>query len=132
MCVLVVEDDEVLGSAYARILEHLGRNVSLAQDGEQALQNARNNEYDLVLMDLGLPKKDGLETTRAIRALGLNMPIIAITAGHSTKEECLAAGINDYYIKPMFVYQIAEILERYGLHYKKPPADFRDYDQGRS
>lgn len=115
MCILVVEDDPVLGTIYKRILRKLGRNATVAQDGVEAIKYAGSNKYDLILMDVGLPGHDGLEVTRQLRRMGIDVPIVAVTAGHSSKAECLKAGISDYFIKPLMVEQLESILDRYNL-----------------
>lgn len=116
MCVLVVEDDETIGKVIMRNLSKYGFFSKLATNGQQAKSDFTQYDYNLVLMDLGLPDMDGLETTRMIRKLERDenpVPIIAITAGHSSNEECLQAGMNDYYIKPVLEKQLRFIIEKW-------------------
>jgi CheY-like chemotaxis protein len=117
MCVLVVEDDNTLGKLFMRHLRQLGYGGDLASSAEEAIERVKSKVYGLIIMDVGLPDKDGLEATDEIRHLpgvgGEQVPIVALTAGHSSREECLKAGMNDYFIKPMLIEQLAEILHKW-------------------
>lgn len=117
MCVLIVEDDSTLSLVYKLNLDKLGLNAFIANSGEEALAEIRCNssQYGLVLMDLGLPSMDGLSVTHEMRKIGIQQPIVAITAGHSNKEECLKAGMNDYYVKPVFINQLENIIKKWNV-----------------
>lgn len=117
MCVLIVEDDATLGMVYKRNLDKLGLNAYIASSGEEALSEMKENTqiYGLVLMDIGLPLKDGLTVAHEMRELGTMVPIVAITAGHSSKEECLRVGMDDYFTKPVFMNQLQAILEKWHI-----------------
>lgn len=104
--VLVVEDQEVNRAIAVRVLEQAGAATATAVDGQQAVQIASMQSFDLILMDCQLPILDGLEATRQIRAaeqaLGRRTPIVAVTA-HATstdRQRCLDAGMDDYLTKP--------------------------------
>jgi signal transduction histidine kinase/FixJ family two-component response regulator/HPt (histidine-containing phosphotransfer) domain-containing protein len=107
--VLLVEDDPVNRSIACSMLEHAGYRVSVAHDGEQALQLLPQLErVDLVLMDWQMPGLDGLEVTRRMRAgaagaVGRNVPIVALTANAFVEDRaaCLCAGMNDFMTKPV-------------------------------
>jgi PAS domain S-box-containing protein len=106
--VLLVEDDQVNRLVATRFLEGFGCGVVVAQDGTQAVDILAKADIDCVLMDIQMPKRDGIETTRSIRnstVLGAKsqVPIIAMTA-HAMpgdREKFLAAGMNGYVSKPM-------------------------------
>lgn len=102
---VLLADDEPQARDVARaLLEHAGLTVEVAEDGLQAVELARRNAYDLILMDMSMPKMDGLAATRCIRTLAgrAQVPIVAMTANAfvEDKERCLAAGMNDHLAKP--------------------------------
>jgi signal transduction histidine kinase/DNA-binding response OmpR family regulator len=104
--VLVAEDNHVNRLIMAKLLERQGYRFDFAMDGHQALDMARNGDYGLILMDMQMPGKDGLQATRDIRALGEKfetLPIIGLTA--NTMEDqiqaCLDAGMVDHVGKPI-------------------------------
>ncbi|MFT3817491.1 MAG: response regulator [Rubrivivax sp.] len=103
--VLLVEDDQVNRTIAAFLLQDLGHRVDLAEDGAQAVEMAAAVRYDLVLMDVQMPRMDGLEATRRIRAGGgePRVPIIAITANafDQDRQACLDAGMDDFVAKPI-------------------------------
>lgn len=114
--VLVVEDFEDNRFMLRRLLEMAGYEVLEATDGEQALAVAEQKRPALILMDLSLPRLDGLAATRGIRQhpeLG-NVPIVAVSAHDSADfhAEALAAGCNDYVAKPIDFEQLDALLTR--------------------
>ena len=102
--VLLVEDDESTIEVVKMELEFLGYEVMIAKDGLQALQMLGEQEPDLVIMDIQLPKMDGFEAVRQIRANPAirDIPILAATAKALTGdlEKCMAAGCDGYISKP--------------------------------
>jgi signal transduction histidine kinase/CheY-like chemotaxis protein len=111
--VLLVEDNEVNREVVAEMLRRLGQNVTVAEDGERALQLLADNRFDLVFMDMQLPGIDGLEATRRFRADGGKTPVVALTA-HTSREDrdrCLEAGMNSVIIKPVGPSQLAAAIE---------------------
>jgi two-component system sensor histidine kinase/response regulator len=106
--VLVAEDHPVNQKVISRILEKQGFQFNIVSDGNLALEALEKDSYDLVLMDVQMPVKDGYETTRAIRqndpkVIDPDIPIIALTA-HAMKgdmDKCIEAGMNDYATKPI-------------------------------
>ncbi len=101
---LLVEDNEINQLVAREILERAGFSVSIAGDGEEAVQKARAETFDLVLMDLQMPKMDGYTATSTIRGSGLEkLPIIAMTADAMTgvQEKVLECGMNGYITKPI-------------------------------
>jgi CheY-like chemotaxis protein len=101
--VLVVEDDALNVAVAVRLLERQGHRPSAVTDGQSAVQAVQRHHYDVVLMDVEMPRMDGIAATRAIRALGCNVRIIALT-GHGTEEHarrCREAGMESVLCKPI-------------------------------
>lgn len=113
--VLVVEDFEDNRFMMRRLLEMSGYRVVEAVNGQQAVERARDERPDVILMDLSLPVLDGLAATRRIReedGLG-KVPIIAVSAHDSADfhAEALAAGCNEYVTKPIDFDQLVKLLD---------------------
>lgn len=111
MRVLVVEDDPDLGVQLVRRLERDGYAVDLARDGEDGGFLGATEPYDAVILDLGLPKVDGLTVLRTWRRDGVTVPVLILTArGHwHDKVEGIDAGADDYLAKP---FSLEELLAR--------------------
>ena len=111
MLVLVVEDDPAVRASLERSLEFEGYSVVSAADGEAGLAAVATHRPDLVLLDLGLPKVDGLEVCRRLRAAGDGVPVLMLTARESTGDRVrgLDAGADDYLPKP---FALEELLAR--------------------
>ncbi|KNE59866.1 hypothetical protein AMAG_18429 [Allomyces macrogynus ATCC 38327] len=104
--VLLAEDNLLVQKMTRKIVEKMGFTVETANDGAEAVTKALTSDYDLILMDLVMPNKDGHEATQAIRAAGrcqATLPIIAVTANALPEERdrCLATGFNDFLTKPL-------------------------------
>ncbi len=116
---LLVEDNEINQKVVVNILTQLGLNVTLAENGLQALEKIKADDFDLVFMDCLMPEMDGFEATKCIRQLNnakKEIPIIALTANASAadRENCFAAGMDDFISKPFKREQIIEKIERWG------------------
>ncbi|HJQ04104.1 MAG TPA: response regulator transcription factor [Nocardioides sp.] len=109
--VLVVDDDRAVRESLRRSLEFNGYDVHLAGDGAEALAGIGAIAPDVVVMDVMMPRLDGLETTRALRAAGNDVPILVLTARDAIGErvEGLDAGADDYLTKP---FALQELLAR--------------------
>jgi len=115
--ILVAEDNDVNQILIDAVLTRMGHVVHLVANGLLAVEAVRRGDYDLVLMDLQMPAMDGMEATRAIRALGdvrAAVPIIAMTANafEEDRQACLAAGMDDYLSKPIDVEQLGKAIAR--------------------
>lgn len=102
MRILLAEDDSRVASFVRRGLREEQYAVDMAADGEKALFMAQTGEYDLIILDLMLPKKDGMEVLRALRAAQCSTPVLILTAKDKPKDkvEGLNAGADDYLTKP--------------------------------
>jgi two-component system, OmpR family, response regulator MprA len=124
--VLVVEDDEDIALAVQRSLRMEGYEVRIAVDGEAALDSAVQFSPDLVILDLGLPKLDGIEVARRLRSDG-DVPILMLTARDAleSRVEGLDSGADDYLVKP---FERQELLARLrALLRRRPPRGSRSY-----
>ena len=102
MRILLVEDDPMLGEAICRSLTQASHAVDWVRDGIQASEHWQATPCDLVLLDLGLPKRDGLEVLKDGRRKGLDTPVLVITARDEVQARVagLDAGADDYLVKP--------------------------------
>ena len=112
--VLLAEDEPVNREVAYHLLEYVGLVTDFAENGQQALELAKQNSYDLILMDMQMPVMNGVAATMAIRADSLNRttPILAMTANASgaDRETCLASGMNDHISKPVEPEKLYETL----------------------
>ncbi len=103
--ILLVEDDPINREVTLGLLEDAGLTADTAEDGIEALAMVEAKAYDLILMDMQMPRMDGLEATRLIRKMhyGERLPIVAMTANafEEDRERCLKAGMNDHVAKPV-------------------------------
>lgn len=122
--ILVVEDNEESRDMLSRRLQRRGYAVIVATDGERAVSMAREAMPDLILMDMNLPKMDGWEATRQLRATPETraVPVIALTAHAMTgdREKTLAAGCNDYHPKPVELVRLLAQIEKWLAHSQDP------------
>ena len=111
MRVLLVEDDLMIGEAVCHALNDASYAVDWVRDGESALRTIKDQDYGVLLLDLGLPKKGGLEVLRAVRTSGNALPVLVITArdGLQDRIQGLDQGADDYVLKP---FEMTELLAR--------------------
>jgi two-component system, OmpR family, response regulator len=111
MRLLLVEDDAMIGEAVLDVLRAEHYAVDWVRDGEMAEAALQSEHYDLVLLDLGLPKRDGLDVLRTLRGRGQTMPVLVATARDAVGDRVagLDAGADDYVVKP---FDTEELLAR--------------------
>ena len=112
--ILIVDDSPVMRELCLRQVEKLGYTAVTVCDGLEALAAWEAADFSLILMDVQMPKMDGLDATRLIRerecAGGKHIPIVALT-GFSDRATCLAAGMDDFMAKPLSLKQLSETLQ---------------------
>lgn len=128
LSVLVAEDHPVNRKFMGLLLEKLGHRVTFAHDGVQALEQARQHDFDIVLMDIHMPEMDGLTSTQHIRALPhprARVPIVALTADvmNEAEAKAYAAGVNEFLSKPVQRSQLEAALRRWTLTTPTPGAE---------
>jgi DNA-binding response OmpR family regulator len=111
MRVLLVEDDPALSLGVARALEREGWGVDVLVDGEQAMAGPLVGQFDLAVLDLGLPRRDGMEVLRHWRSRGARLPVLLLTARDELADRVqgLDAGADDYLVKP---FDLPELVAR--------------------
>lgn len=102
MRVLVVEDDELLGDGICAGLKQYGYTVDWVKDGISAQHALLNEQFESVVLDLGLPKRSGIDVLKSIRAQNVMVPVLILTARETVEDRVcgLDAGADDYLIKP--------------------------------
>ena len=121
MRVLLVEDEHGAAKMLAKGLREESYAVDIAEDGEKALEQAYLNDYDLIILDVMLPGKDGFEVCRELRATGSAVPILMLTARDAVEDriEGLNTGADDYLAKP---FDFDELLARARALLRRVPA----------
>src|ERR1043165_3283348 len=119
MRILVIEDDPTVGQYVKRGLEEQRWSVDLVADGEDGEQRASSEAYDLVILDMRLPGKSGLEVLHTFRARGFERPVLVLTAQDAVdaKVTALRAGADDYVTKP---FAFEELLARVEALARRP------------
>ena len=121
MRILVVEDEKKIADFIRRGLKEEGYAVDAAHDGEEGLFLAKTNDYDLILLDLMLPKIDGLALCKRLKEAKVKAPIIMLTAKNTVKDKVLGldSGADDYLAKP---FAFEELLARIRAILRKAPS----------
>lgn len=122
--ILIVEDNPTNLLILSEILKDMGFQVITIKEGKEAIEKIKEQEVELIFMDVQMPELDGYQVTKIIRSLELNesrVPIIALTAGAmpGDKEKCLVAGMDDYITKPFVREEIRQCLNKYFADYNE-------------
>ncbi|MCP4677572.1 MAG: PAS domain S-box protein [Deltaproteobacteria bacterium] len=113
--VLIAEDSEVNQETTVALLKRLGHRADIAEDGVIAVEKVLSRDYDLVLMDMQMPRMSGIRAAKTIRDNGSSIPIIAVTANamKGDRDKCLRAGMNDYLAKPIKRHTLQEMIAKH-------------------
>lgn len=113
--VLIAEDNSINLEIVRELVTHVGASVEEARTGLDAVEAVKRSSFDVIVMDLQMPRLDGLSATRMIRTLGVNSPIIALSANvsPSDRERCMAVGMNDVLGKPLRPNRLYQTLGRW-------------------
>jgi len=113
--VLVAEDVETNQVLIKILLKRLGLEVTIVENGQDVVKEGAANPYDVILMDVQMPRMNGHEATQELRRLGIEVPIVALTANvmSEDRKNCLAAGFDGYLTKPIDQNELAETLARH-------------------
>ncbi|MCK5197589.1 MAG: response regulator, partial [Spirochaetales bacterium] len=113
--ILVAEDHAVNQVLFKTILENIGHEVDIANNGLEAVESAKLNSYDIIFMDVQMPEMNGYEATVEIRSLGVKTPIIAVTASaiKGESEKCLSVGMTDFLTKPFKKIDLIPVLDKW-------------------
>lgn len=119
MRILLVEDEPKLNASIKKGLQQKGYAVDNAFDGEEGQMFAESEDYDLIILDILMPKRDGLEVCKNLRAQGILTPVLFLTAKDALEEkvEGLDVGADDYLVKP---FEFAELLARIRALLRRP------------
>ncbi len=111
MRLLLIEDDIALASVLSETLSQYGYVVDVVHDGEMGWEQATREDYRTVLLDVNIPKLDGIKLCRRLRSCGYTVPILMVIARHTSfdKVVCLDAGADDYVVKP---FEMLELMAR--------------------
>jgi two-component system copper resistance phosphate regulon response regulator CusR len=120
--ILIAEDEERIASFIERGLKASGYSTKVVRDGDSALALARSGRFDLMVLDLGLPQRDGLDVLHTLREEGTSIPVVILTARSSTSEVVTGfeGGADDYITKP-FSFEELLVRLRARLHRERAP-----------
>ena len=138
MKLLLAEDGRVNQKVAIKLLQDRGHTVTLAEDGQYAVEAFKREPFDAILMDIQMPRMDGYEATGVIRTLeqltGEHIPIIAMTANamKGDREDCIDAGMDDYVAKPVRSRELFSVLEKYASSKTAAAEEIETADSGQA
>lgn len=113
--ILVAEDNPSNQKLITILLKKMGLEVTIADDGQIAVNKCQNETFDIILMDMQMPNMNGYDATRVLRSQNIKTPIIAVTANAMMGDEdkCLEAGCDSYISKPIDRNQLNDVIAKY-------------------
>lgn len=113
--ILVVDDSKINLKVASNILKPYNINITLVESGDEAIERCKLETYDIILMDIMMPKKNGVQTMNELKAMGVDIPIIALTADaiEGQAEKYIESGFNAYLAKPIDRYELNRVLHKY-------------------
>ena len=115
MHAIVVDDSKINLKVAIKMLEHIGLTVDEAESGFECLEKVKNQEYDLIFMDIMMPEMDGITTFNHLKEIeGFNIPVIALTADAvvGARDKYLKLGFNDYIAKPININELKNAITK--------------------
>ena len=115
MKILVVDDNEPAADSLAKLLNKIGMRAEARYSGEEALALVESTDFDILLLDIGMPQMDGYELVRRLRERGVDSPIVALTGYglEGDKQKARDAGFTTHLTKPIGLQEIRELLAQY-------------------
>ena len=115
MTILLVEDERDLSATLKRVLEYSKYDVSCAYDGLQAIQKVHEQDFDIIILDVVMPRMNGIDTIKALRKEGYSTPVLMLTARSEIDDKVLGldSGADDYLTKPFQVKNCSRAYVRY-------------------
>jgi DNA-binding response OmpR family regulator len=125
MRILIVEDEVKLAAHLSRALEHAGHDARIVSDGKVALVEARDGSYDLLILDVELPRMNGFEVLTRLREAGVNTRVLMLTARAETPDKItgLTSGADDYLTKPFAMQELLARVNALGRRFVEPPGN---------
>lgn len=110
--ILLAEDEDIYQEVIERYIKNMGLQLTIVDDGIKCLQESQEGSYDIILMDIEMPGKDGFETTQELRKKGVKIPIIAVTSNtwREDKINSINSGMNDFLPKPFNRSKLARMI----------------------
>ena len=110
--ILLAEDEDIYQEVIGRYITNMGLHLTIVDDGLKCLEETKEGSYDIILMDIEMPGKNGFETTQELRKKGIDIPIIAVTSNtwREDKINSINSGMNDFLPKPFNRSKLANMI----------------------
>jgi len=110
--ILLAEDEDIYQEVIERYINTMGLHLTIVDNGKKCIEEAKEDAFDIILMDIEMPEKNGFETTQEIRRRGINIPIIAVTANtwREDRINSIKSGMNDFLAKPFNIRKFSQMI----------------------